>query len=65
MRHKITITEVLDPSKLVYDENEKARAVASVVVFEQAFDDLDLRNFVRQLNATPRRRRKATTPKAE
>lgn len=52
--YKITVIEITTPT-----EGEPPRAVAPVEtkVFEQTIEDLNLREFVRQLNVTPRVRR--------
>lgn len=55
MRFKVTVTEV----RTDIAATESVQPLT--VVFEQTIDDLNLRTFVRQLNAAPRRR-KATAP---
>lgn len=54
-RYKITVTEINEPDHLVL--GEPVSSTANTVLFEQTFDDLNLRSFVRQLNATPKRRK--------
>lgn len=59
-RYKITVTEDRPlPADVTATEVSALGHCAPAVVFEQTFDDLNLRNFVRTLNATPRRRKKS------
>lgn len=62
-RLKITVTEIGNQPQ-TGSAIEIADGPKSLVVFEQTFDDLDLREFVRNLNAAPRRRRKTKADQA-
>jgi len=55
MSHRIVITQILPPSVM-----SNIAPIQEQEVFRQVIDDLDLRKFVRTVNAAPRRSRAVT-----
>lgn len=60
-RHRITITEILSDASQAPDNSSSAVVLLhETKVFEQTFSDLNLGKVIQQLNAQPRRKRKAS-----
>lgn len=65
MAHKITVREIPDiPDGTVATTEQVEAYEKGIVVFEQRFENIDLRDLVLKLNAQPRRKRRAKADSA-